>query len=240
MITLNKVEIGFEAKPLTAPIEIFIGENEFWGVIGPNGGGKTTLLKTILGLLPKVSGELNYSPKCSFGYVPQHKSFDKLFPISVMELVLMGRYGKVGFGKSITKNDKQIAMDCLEKVGIYQLADRTFRSLSGGEIQRALIARALVGEPSVVVLDEPTVSVDIRGEIEIMDLVSSIQVEYNLTVIMVSHYIGRVAEYAERLILIDKDSRVFEQGLSADIVNSESVKEIFGMNISIGEKRTNR
>jgi ABC-type Mn2+/Zn2+ transport system ATPase subunit len=237
MITLDKVEIGYETSLLTAPIDLFIGENEFWGVIGSNGGGKTTLIKTILGLLPKLSGELKNSPKCNFGYVPQQKNFDRLFPISVTELVLMGRFGKVGFGKSISNSDKQVAMDCLKKVGIAHLADRTFRSLSGGEIQRALIARALATEPSVLVLDEPTASIDIKGEREIMDLVSSIKAEHKLTVIMVSHYIGSISEYAERLILIDKESGIYEQGLSGDIINSDSIQKVFGINIYIEKKR---
>lgn len=111
MITLDKVEIGYENSPLIAPINLSIGENEFWAVIGSNGGGKTTLLKTILGLIPKLSGQILYSPNSSFGYVPQHKNFDKLFPVSVLELVIMGRYSIVGFGKSISENDIQIALE---------------------------------------------------------------------------------------------------------------------------------
>jgi ABC-type Mn2+/Zn2+ transport system ATPase subunit len=236
MITLDKVEIGYENSPLMAPINLTVGENEFWGVVGSNGGGKTTLLKTILGLIPKLSGELSYAPNCSFGYVPQQKGFDKLFPVSVLELVLMGRYGIVGFGRSISEHDRQIASDCLEKVGISHLAGRTFRSLSGGEIQRALIARAVAGNPTVLVFDEPTASVDIKGEREIMDLVSGIRSENKLTVIMVSHYIGSVTEYADRLILIDKESGVFEKGPVREVINSESIKQVFGMNITLGEK----
>lgn len=240
MITLDKVEIGYENSPLIAPINLSIGENEFWAVIGSNGGGKTTLLKTILGLIPELSGQILYSPNSSFGYVPQHKNFDKLFPVSVLELVIMGRYSIVGFGKSISENDIQIALECLEKVGIAHLAHRTFRSLSGGEIQRALIARALAGQPSVLVLDEPTASVDFKGQTEILDLVSAIRSENKLTVIMVSHYIGSVTEYADRLILIDKQSGVFEQGSVKEIIDSKHMQKIFGMSITSGEMGINK
>ncbi len=237
MIQLISTEIGYNSSPILEPFDLTIGENEFWGVIGSNGGGKTTLIKTILGLIPAISGEIIYSPDSHFGYVPQRKGFDTLFPISVFELVLMGRYGKAGFGKSITTEDKEIALDCLKQVGISDLAQRTFRSLSGGEVQRALIARALAARPSVLVLDEPTASVDIKGESEIMELVNSIKAQNKLTVIMVSHFVATVAEYADHMILIDKQSAIFKKGSTQDIMNSDAIQRVFGINVSAGNRR---
>lgn len=233
MITLENTRIGYSGKPLLDSINLDINENEFWGIIGPNGGGKSTLLKTILGLIPKLSGQIDYSPKCSFGYVPQREVFDKIFPISVKELVMMGRYSKIGFGRKIRNSDKEIAGQCLDEVGIYHLKDRTFRSLSGGELQRALIARAIAGGPSVLVLDEPTASVDMKGEREIMDLVRRVQIENKLTVLMVTHFINTVSKFADKLILIDKDRGVFEQGSVKDFIDSKILNEIFGMNFSM-------
>lgn len=230
IITLNNIAIGYSRVPILDTINLKIGENEFWGIIGSNGGGKTTLLKTIIGLIPKLSGTIHYSNNTSFGYVPQNESFDEIFPVSVYELVMMGRYGKIGYGKTIGQEDEEIVNKTLAKVSIQNLKDKPFRSLSGGEKQRALIARAIAGEPSVLVLDEPTASVDIKGEYEIMELVSEIREENQFTVLIVSHYLNTISNFADRIILIDKDRGIFETGAVDNIINSKKLAEIFGIN----------
>ena len=234
MIELENVTIGYSGKPLLNSINLNINKNEFWGIIGSNGGGKSTLLKTILGLIPKLSGSITYANEASFGYVPQNESFDEIFPIAVKELVLMGRYRKIGAGKRISVEDKEIVDRCLDRVHIYALKDKPFRTLSGGEKQRALIARAIAGQPEILVLDEPTASVDVKGENEIMDLVFELREESKFTVLMVSHYLNTISRFADNLMLVDKDRGIFESGMVGEVINSKNLTEIFGINVLEG------
>ncbi len=229
LIELEDVTIGYENKPMLGPLNLSIGSGEFWGILGPNGSGKSTLLKTILGLMPAVSGSVKISDGVAFGYVPQSEKFDPLFPVSVFELACMGRYARVSAGKKLGPPDFAHISDVLEKTGILQLKDRTFRSLSGGEKQRALLARAIAGEPDLLVLDEPTASVDIKGEAQIMELVGSIKSDNGLTVLMVSHFLNTVTKYADRIILIDKDSGHFEAGGKAEVITDQNLGKFFGL-----------
>ena len=233
LISLDNVVIGYDRTGMLDPISLKVESNQFWGVLGPNGSGKTTLLKTILSLISPVSGNLVWNENLVLGYVPQNEKFDSIFPISVKEIVSMGRYSRVGPGKRLSKDDYEIVERKIESVGIPHLKDRTFRSLSGGEQQRALLARAIVGEPDVIVLDEPTASVDIKGETEIMELVKKIQAESKAAVLMVSHFLNTVAEYSDHLILIDKDSNYFMAGDKSEILERESLDKVFGLSLNL-------
>ncbi len=233
LVKLENVAIGYEKIAMMDPITIGIGCNQFWGVLGPNGSGKTTLLKTILNLIPAVSGDVIFDENIVVGYVPQNEKFDSIFPVSVYEIVSMGRYSRVRPGSRLSKDDYEIIDRSIESVDIPHLKDRTFRSISGGEKQRALLARALTGEPDLLVLDEPTASVDIKGETEIMELVKKIQGEGRLAVIMVSHFLHTVSEYSDHLILIDKDSNFFKAGDKAEILKEESLNKFFGLSTKL-------
>lgn len=233
LIKLDNVVIGYDKTGLLDPISLRVECNQFWGVLGPNGSGKTTLLKTILNLIPPVEGEISAHKNLVLGYVPQNEKFDPIFPISVSEIVSMGRYSRVGSGKRLAKDDNMIIERSIESVGISHLKDRTFRSLSGGEKQRTLLARAIAGEPDILVLDEPTASVDIKGEAEIMELVKTIQSESKVAVLMVSHFLNTISEYSDHLILIDKDINFFKAGDKSEILNSESLDTFFGVSLNL-------
>lgn len=233
LLKLDNVVIGYEKTGMLGPISLKVETNQFWGVLGPNGSGKSTLLKTILSLLPPVSGDVILHENLVLGYVPQNEKFDSIFPISVEEIVSMGRYSRVGPGKKLSKDDYDIVERKIESVGISHLKDRTFRSLSGGEQQRALLARAIAGEPDLLVLDEPTASVDIKGEEEIMELVKKIQTDSKVAVLMVSHYLNTVSEYSDHLILIDKDNNFFEAGDKTEILKRESLDKFFGLSLNL-------
>ena len=233
LIKLENAAIGYEKTAMMDPITIGIECNQFWGVLGPNGSGKTTLLKTILNLIPAVSGDVIFDENIVVGYVPQNETFDTIFPISVYEIVSMGRYSRVRPGSKLSTIDHEIVDRSIESAGISHLKDRTFRSISGGEKQRALLARSLAGEPDLLVLDEPTASVDIKGETEIMELVKKIQGEGKLAVIMVSHFLDTVSEYSDHLILIDKDSNLFKAGEKAEILKQESLNKFFGLSAKL-------
>ncbi|MCI0454451.1 MAG: metal ABC transporter ATP-binding protein [Candidatus Dadabacteria bacterium] len=237
LIKLENLAIGYDKRALLDSINLSIADAQFWGIIGPNGGGKTTLIKTILGLIPPIEGKLSYGEgkPLTFGYVPQRENFDRIFPISVGELVVMGRYGRIPLGSGIKKEDWRIAMECLEKVEIPHLRNHTLRSLSGGEKQRALLARAFSGEPDVLILDEPTASVDIKGETTIMELIGKIKKENGLTVIMVTHFLNTVARFADHAVLIDKDSGIFRAGTIKEVFVKENLNRIFGLDITVDE-----
>lgn len=233
LVKLENVSIGHDKQIFIDSIDLTIECNQFWGVLGPNGSGKTTLLKTVLSLLPPISGQVLFHNKLVFGYVPQNEKFDPIFPISVYELVSMGRYSRVKPGSKISHADTEVIEKSIESAGISHLKHRTFRSLSGGEKQRALLARAIAGEPDMLVLDEPTASVDIKGEAEIMELVTRIQSERKLSVLMVSHFLKTVSEFSDHLILIDKDSKIFQAGEKNEVLEKRSLDRIFGVDINL-------
>jgi ABC-type Mn2+/Zn2+ transport system ATPase subunit len=235
LIKLEDVAIGYDKRELLSSIDFSIEQNQFWGIIGPNGGGKTTLLKTIIGLIPPVRGRVQYGKNhpLTFGYVPQRESFDHIFPISVSEFVSMGRYIRIPAGRSVKKEDWRVVMECLQKVEIPHLGNRSFRSLSGGEKQRTLLAHALAGEPDILILDEPTASMDIKGETAIMELIGKIKEKDNLTVLMVSHFLNIVAKFADHVVVIDKDTNIFRAGTMEEVFNDETLSRLFGLDVIV-------
>lgn len=235
LIKLEDVAIGYDKRELLSSIDFSIEQNQFWGIVGPNGGGKTTLLKTILGLIQPVKGKVQYGKNhpLIFGYVPQRENFDHIFPISVAEFVAMGKYIRIPVGRGIKKEDWKIVTECLEKVEIPHLRNRLFRSLSGGEKQRTLLAHALAGGPDILILDEPTASMDIKGETAIMELIGKIKERDNLTVLMVSHFLNIVARFADHVVMIDKDDEFFSSGTIEEVFSGETLSRVFGLNVTV-------
>ena len=184
-------------------------ENDFLAVIGPNGGGKSTLVKLLIGLLAPCSGEIIYpSPslhhaKSLIGYVPQDTSINVDFPISVLDVVLMGFMQPRIFGFRATKAQKHKALEALEKLEIAHLAHNAIAELSGGQRQRVLIARALCGEPKLLVLDEPTSSIDTKMQAQIYKSLKKINNFH--TIILISHHISVLLGYANRALFVDKE-----------------------------------
>lgn len=183
-------------------------QNEFLGLIGPNASGKTTLLKLILGLLEPSKGEvrvLGTTPSKSrrkIGYVPQFAQFSRDFPATVLDTVLTGRLGQTRLIGGYTKEDKLIATNTLEELAIESLEKQHIGSLSGGQTQRVLIARALASKPDILILDEPTSNVDLRAEEDIFHLLS--RLSKALTVIVVSHDVGFISEYVHRVACLNR------------------------------------
>lgn len=181
---------------------------DFVGIIGPNGGGKTTLLKLIMGFLKPTSGSISVFGKPPsearqrIAYVPQTVRFDKQFPISVMEVVLMGRLSNLSWYGRYEESDKQIAKEMLEMVGLWDLHNRAFGTLSGGQAQRTLIARALVSKPQLLLLDEPTASVDSQAQTEIYELLDKLRQE--MAILMVTHDLNIAIEHVHRIICVQR------------------------------------
>src|ERR1043166_2324297 len=200
LIVFERADLGYGNRRILSGIDFDVVAGDFLGIVGPNGAGKTTLLKAILGLLKPMAGRVERpAGSVNIGYVPQRESVDTLFPLTVLDIVLMGRYSRLGpFGRP-TRDDKERAFKALDHVGIRDLANRSYQNLSGGQKQRALIARALVGEPTLLILDEPTNGMDLVSEKAIMELVRHLHDVDRITVLMVSHLLNTVVNYAKRI-----------------------------------------
>lgn len=213
-VSLHDVCFSYQDLFVLKNISFNIQEGQFVGIIGPNGGGKTTLLKLILGFLRPDSGNIRVfgqsldAARQSIAYVPQSLRYDKQFPISVLELVLGGRLSHLPWYGVYSKADKQAALDALERVGLLDFQDRSFGNLSGGQAQRALIARALASEPRLLLLDEPTASVDAQAEGDIYAILKGLQGK--MTILMVTHNLQAAIELVEKVVCVQHTAVVLD------------------------------
>lgn len=205
-IEINNLQVSLSGITVLQDIDLRVPAGDFLGIIGPNGGGKSTLLKTMLGLITpdrgmvKIFGQEVKKGRKFMGYVPQYAYFDRDFPISVKEVVSLGRLGKQkGFRYSLL--DKTIVDGVLQKVEMSSLRDRQIGELSGGERQRVLVARALASQPQILLLDEPTASVDERFEADFYELLKELNQE--MTIILVSHDISAVSRYVKNIACLN-------------------------------------
>ena len=209
VIKIEDLHFAYDKDPILEAVNLTVEEKDFLAIIGPNGGGKSTLLKLILGIHSPNKGKitvLDKAPKRSLtkiGYVPQNTNVNTDFPIKVIEVVMMGHVeGKrplFGYGK----HEEMCAMGALEQVGMAGFAQTKIGSLSGGQRQRVMIARALCAHPQILILDEPTSSIDITGQREIYELLK--QLNEHITVIVVSHDISVILEYASKAAHVNKN-----------------------------------
>ena len=208
VIKIRDLHFNYGDVPILEDINIDIQQKGFIGMVGPNGSGKTTLLKIILGLLAPDHGTVEVLGKPpvqsvkNVGYMPQFAPFTRDFPISVEETVLMGRLGKTSSMGFFSKEDKQLAAESMEAVEVLDLRKRSIGSLSGGQLQRALIARALTCNPEIMILDEPTANVDMKVEKDIFDLLK--RLNEKITIIVVTHDIGFISQYIDRVACINR------------------------------------
>ncbi len=207
VITLNQVWAGYNSHPVLEDINLVVKELDFLGIIGPNGGGKTTLIKLLLGLISPLKGEVKIfdrpvkSGRRYVGYVPQLLEFDRDFPIRVDQVVPMGRLGKRRLLQRYNQKDETIVTRSLEQVGMLELRSRSIGELSGGERQRVYIARALASEPRILLLDEPTASVDSKVQKSIYQLLK--ELNQSITILMISHDLGAVSSYVKTVACLN-------------------------------------
>ncbi len=207
--SFKKVFFSYDGvNPILENISIELKEKQFLAIVGPNGGGKTTFLKLLMGFLEPQKGQislLGYQPpdmRQKIGYVPQVLRFDKHFPISVEEIVLQGLLSKLSWLGCFKKADIDLVDEVLESVGLSDYREAQFGSLSGGQAQRALIARALIGGPDLLLLDEPTASIDNKAEQEIFTLLKLFA--QNKTVLMVTHDLNALASQVDHVLFINR------------------------------------
>ncbi|MBA3720856.1 MAG: metal ABC transporter ATP-binding protein [Parachlamydiaceae bacterium] len=208
IIEAEDLFFSYQNTSVLSNVSFKVFPGEFIGLIGPNGGGKTTLLKLILGFLKPTKGKLRIFDKSPnihldsqcLSYVPQSVRFDRQFPISVLEVVLSGLLNKLPWYGRFSPKEKHSAFDALEQVGLVNFADRAFGTLSGGQAQRVLIARALVSNPQVLLLDEPTASVDSKAEADIYAILK--QLKGKMTILMVTHDLNAAIDQVQRLFCV--------------------------------------
>ena len=208
LIDIDHVTAAYGNKTVFRDISLTIWKDDFLGIIGPNGGGKTTLLKVILGLLPPVSGVIRFYedgrivPSLRIGYLPQLNNIDKKFPISVREVVTSGLASEKPLFRSYSASQKQRVEEVLGKMGLEDLANRAIGELSGGQLQRVLLGRSIVSRPQVLILDEPNSYVDKRCESHFYKLLDEINKES--AVILVSHDIGTVLAMVKNIACVNE------------------------------------
>lgn len=234
MVELEDVWYRFvDGPPVLEGIDLSIRDKEFIGVVGPNAGGKSTLLKIIAGLYQPFRGRvrvLGVSParaRGRLGYVPQHPTFARDFPTDVMHAVLMGRLGMTRSFGGYSESDHASVREAMAETEILPLARRRIDTLSGGQLQRVLVARALVCKPRILLLDEPTSNIDQRGETDIFDYLK----EFNrrMTIIVVSHDVGFISRYVERVACVNKTLICHD---TADI-NGQVIQELYGADVQM-------
>ncbi len=212
-IKIINLSVFHNSQPTLEDISLEIEIGSFVGVLGPNGAGKSTLLKVILGLIQPDTGEVfvfgETPPKLRrqkhiIGYLPQRPLSNPHFPVSVLDVVLMGRYGIMGLGRRPSRRDREIALHHLNQVGMASRAGSPIGDLSGGEQQRVFIARALCVEPKLLIMDEPTISLDACAQDELYELIHRLQEQMELTVIMVSHDIGAISEHVGDIVCLNR------------------------------------
>jgi manganese/zinc/iron transport system ATP- binding protein len=233
LVKFDRATLGYGRRAVLSDLTFDIPEGDFLGLVGPNGAGKTTILRAILGTLQPIAGRVTRAPGLRFGYVPQRDSVDYGFPLKVVDVVMMGRYDRIGLGRRPTDDDRDRACDALAHVGILDLANRPLSALSGGQKQRTLIARALVGEPNFLVLDEPTTGMDLVSTTQILGLVRELHERDNLTVLMVSHALNEVANYVDRIALVLEGA--FRIGSVDDIMNEQTLTAMYGIPVEVNK-----
>jgi zinc transport system ATP-binding protein len=208
VVEIKDVDFSYDSAPVLRNVTLSIEKDEFLGIVGPNAGGKSTLLKLILGLLRPDSGSITVlglrpeEGRSRIGYVPQYPTFSRDFPINVQEAVLLGRLGIGGLLGRYSEQDRHIALEAMEAVKVTTIRHRPIGSLSGGQLQRVLIARALACRPEILILDEPTANIDMRAEEDIFGLLKEYMA--HMTIIVVSHDIGFISGYVGRVACLNQ------------------------------------
>jgi len=244
IIQFDHASFGFPGVTALEDISLSISEGEFVGVIGPNGSGKTTLCRAVLGLMAPTEGHLHIFDcacealrcyhRAKIGYLPQKGVVDRNFPVTVLETVMMGRYGALGLLRRPGAKDRQIAMDALAQVSMDQHKDTALGCLSGGQQQRVFIARALAQQPKVLLLDEPTTGLDITMQHNVIELVQHLHKKLKLTVLLITHDINMIRSRVDRLVLLK--TRLFAAGSPSEVLKPDILSQVYGKDLVITGK----
>ena len=243
VIKIQDAVVSYREDVALQGVSLEVRKGEFIGIIGPNGAGKTTLLTVINGLGKLVHGQawvlgmrLNGTNSIDLrkriGYVAQVERIDPKLPINVRETVMVGCYGRLGLFRRPTRVQQETVDEALEMVGIAHLSQRPIGHLSGGEYQRAAIARALAQQPEIFLLDEPTASIDQKAQREILNLIQLVHRQYHMTTLFVTHDLGMLPPICHRLILM-KDGKIWQQGSPDSMLREEVLSQLYAVPLSV-------
>lgn len=239
-IILDRVTVSYNEEPVLDDLTFVVEEGEFWAIVGPNGTGKTTLVKTILGLLKPRSGTV-YVFGCpvqkvcphrkQISYVPQSDISDPNFPVTSLDVVLTGIYGQLGLFRRPSKRDREKALALLEEVGLLEYADYPFGRLSGGQRRRVMIARALMGDPKALILDEPTQGVDVASQEKLVDLIEDLYQKKSIPILFVTHNVNPILHLIQKVVLLGV--RRHKVGGKEILFDHKVLREIYGKDVEI-------
>ena len=235
-IELHDVTVSYDRKPVLWDVDLTLQQGSLVGIIGPNGAGKSTLIKAIMGILPLSSGYVKLfdrpldEVRSRVSYVPQRESVDWDFPASVLDVVLMGRYGKRGLFNRMRKADRDAAEEALAKVGMEAFRKRQISQLSGGQQQRVFLARALAQQADLYLMDEPFAGVDMATEAAIIELLRAMRAE-GKTVVVVHHDLQSAATYFDQIVLLNL--RLVASGPTEEVMTQERLQETYGGKLTL-------
>jgi manganese/zinc/iron transport system ATP- binding protein len=235
-LSIHDLTVAYHRKPVLWDVDLDVPSGQLVGIVGPNGAGKSTLIKAVLDLIPKASGRVlifgQPYPKVRsrVAYVPQRESVDWDFPVSALDVVTMGRYGRIGWFKPVTRSHKAAALEALDRVGIASLAHRQISQLSGGQQQRTFLARALVQDADLYLMDEPFAAVDAATERAIVTLLQELR-SAGKTCLVVHHDLQTVREYFDHVILLNM--RVVAHGPTSTTFSNENLQRTYGGKLTL-------
>ncbi|NVY96831.1 metal ABC transporter ATP-binding protein [Lactobacillus sp. DCY120] len=235
MLEIKNLTVAYDDTPVFTDVAVNFKAGKITGIIGPNGAGKSTLIKAALGLIKIKQGTVDFqgqplksSPQ-QVAYVEQRKDLDLTFPINVLDVVMTGTYGQLGLFKSPGKAEKAASQKALEQVALSEFAHRQIGSLSGGQLQRVFVARAIVQDAAVIILDEPFVGIDLQSETAIMQILKSWR-DAGKTIIVVHHDLNKVSQYFDELVILNHG--VLATGPTNEVYNAANIATAFSADLS--------
>ncbi len=237
LVEFEGVTCGYDGEPVLRDVDLAIPRGGFVGIVGPSGAGKTTLLRSIVGVVPRVEGRITVGGRIvgrgatpGVGWVPQLETVDWQFPATVREVVLMGRWAERRWRAWASKDDRQRVDRLLDRLGIGGLADRHIRQLSGGQQQRVFLARAMIGDPSLLLLDEPTSGVDLKTRDDILHLLAELNAD-GITIVLTTHELNTVAAHLPWVVCVN--GRVIAEGDPDQIFTSAILGRTYGADLRV-------
>lgn len=240
-LSVQDLTVAWHRKPVIWDVQFDVAPGQLVGIIGPNGAGKSTLLKAIMDLVPRTSGRIEIfggpwkHNRQRVGYVPQRESVDWDFPVSVLDVVTMGLYGRLGWFRPVRKQHREAAQRALERVGMGALAGRQISQLSGGQQQRTFLARALVQDADLYLMDEPFAAVDAATEQAIVEILREMRAA-GKTAVVIHHDLHTVTDYFDSVVLLNM--RVVAQGATSDVFTRENLERTYGGRLTLLEEAT--
>jgi len=240
LMALRRAAVGYGKKALLREVELEVRAGDFLALVGPNGGGKTTVLRALLGALPLLGGAREQAGPVRVGYVPQRDHVDAVWPFTAGEVAAMGRTPGLGPLRRPGPADRAAVERALQRVGMAELHGRPYAELSGGQRQRTLIARALAAEPELLAVDEPTNGMDPAAELSTMEVLRELHGGGGLAVVMVSHRLDAVVSHARTLGFVDRERALFRVGPAEEMLRPGALAALYGREVEVREEAGRR